>query len=196
MGGGCQTDTKLFEFAMYRLNLWHRTGQGAIAATDWDKCSRSVLINDLRSYPVVLGLDLSRNRDMTAATLMFAVPTDVASLPQARLLTPSEEDEDEDIFTARQLVNIPHMVPFFFLPEATIPLYSPFIDLRELGEESSLKLVPGLTIRPETVATFINQLANEFDDFRVVASDPWRFKSVSAILKADHGWTDESLVGV
>lgn len=202
----CQSDTELYKFMMYRLNMWHRSGQGAIALSDWLKCGDAVRaqISKLKQYPCVIGLDISRNKDMTAPFLMFSVPTPVSELPIAPMLGKFVDvgkltvDDYEELFQPTSTVNIPHVIPYFFLPEATINLYSSFVDLREIAADpdSNLRMVPGLTIRPETVAAFINQVAESVDDFRVVASDPWRFKHVKRCLRTEYGWTDDNLIDI
>lgn len=63
-------------FRQYRLNLWVGSTNQWLDTGGWDKGRRSFTLSDLRGRSCVLGLDLSRTRDMTAAVLLFPWPED------------------------------------------------------------------------------------------------------------------------
>jgi hypothetical protein len=56
-------------FKQYRLNLWIGSTNQWLDTAGWERGARPFKLADLRGRPCVLGLDLSRTRDMTAVSL-------------------------------------------------------------------------------------------------------------------------------
>src|SRR5581483_10369414 len=63
-------------FKQYRLNLWVGSTNPWLDAAGWERGRRDFGPADLAGRGCLLGLDLSRTRDMTAAALLFPWPED------------------------------------------------------------------------------------------------------------------------
>lgn len=59
------------KFKMYRLNLWQSVATRWLETHVWAACRREYRLEELSGQTCVIGLDLSRTRDMTAAVLGF-----------------------------------------------------------------------------------------------------------------------------
>ena len=70
----CFTKKLQHEFLLYRLNIWQSQGVALFDFDAWKKCERPFKLKELAEYPCVLGLDLSRVKDLSAITIVFAVP--------------------------------------------------------------------------------------------------------------------------
>lgn len=182
----CRSDTELAKFAMYRLNQWNQSGGAYIAGSDWIKCAKKYKFADVKDYPCVVGGDFSRRRDMTALTLMFAVPT-VVTLP----IDPFDEySEWED-----REINVPHIFPFFYLPERAVKMYERFIDLKAYEAAGLLTITKGATLRAEEIAQKLAAIESKFD-LRKVGTDSFYAKDVAAVLDSQYGWDIESKFGL
>lgn len=102
---------ELFDFGTYRLNIWQHSSNPWLRAGSWEKCGSDFTLDDVEGKECVLGLDLSRTRDMTAACLVF-----------------HKEDERRKIY------------PMFWLPENTAKRHSGkiagFLDWQKEGHIS------------------------------------------------------------
>jgi phage terminase large subunit-like protein len=65
------TESDLRDFGTYRLNIWQASSAPWINYQDWVRCAGDFGLEDLRGKGCVLGLDLSRTRDMTSAVFVF-----------------------------------------------------------------------------------------------------------------------------
>lgn len=174
----CISDTKLTEFAMYRLNLWSSSGGLFVAGSDWDKCQGRFTLKSMESYPCVIGGDYAKKRDMCCILLAFAVPK-MLSVPTDPF-DPDTEWEDRE-------VNVPHIHPYFFLPRKAVDRYKRQIDLDDYADRRLLTIVDGSTIRPQVIAKFIAGLGERYD-VRKVGSDSYYSTDVAACLNAEYGW--------
>ena len=175
------TDTKLGTFAMYRLNKWDSSGGSYIAGSDWAKCYRRFSFKEMKQFPCVVGGDFSRRRDMTCVMLMFAVPT-VMSLP----VDPFDElTEYED-----REINVPHIHPYFFLPERAVEQYKRHINLEDYASRGLLTITKGATVRAQTIAALINRIDSQFD-LRKVGSDSYYSADIAQCLAGDYSWNVE-----
>lgn len=182
----CRSDTELARFAMYRLNQWNQSGGAYIAGSDWAKCAKRYRYADVKQYPCVVGGDFSRRRDMTALMLMFAVPTKVV-LPIDPFDELTEWEEKE--------INVPHIFPFFFIPERAVRMYDKYIDLKEYESAGLLTITKGATIRAEEIAQKLAAIESKFD-LRKVGTDSFYAKDVAAVLDSQYGWDIESKFGL
>lgn len=181
------SDTELARFAMYRLNQWNTSGGAYIAGADWRKCYKKFLLKNMKQYPAVLGCDFSRRRDMSAMVVLFAVPTllDV-------LVDPFDPDCEE---YEQKEINIPHAVPYFFLPQRAVELYSRHINLKEFADLGLLTITKGSTIRASELAAKMNW-ADETFDIRKVGSDSYYSTDVFACLDSEYGWDIDERCGL
>ena len=58
-------------FKMYRFNIWSTSEQPWLSLDDWHQCQTDFEPSDLEGRDCILGLDLSRTRDMSSASLVF-----------------------------------------------------------------------------------------------------------------------------
>lgn len=187
----CMSDTELRKFAMYRLNLWLRDSAVWLELADWLRCAESPLreeiksyqddptaqytLEDLKSYPCVAGLDLSQTRDMTALSLIFAVP-------------------DEDLNVR------PYTWTWHWLPEQTADAYLKYIDLRSeefkpIGGQPQIHLLKQPTIDHETIATKLEWIRANFD-LRGLGYDIYNSVPLIRCLLNDYGWDEQSIIKV
>lgn len=181
------SDTELTRFAMYRLNQWNTGGGAYIAGSDWKKCHKKFLLRDLKELPCVIGGDFSRRRDMTALVLAFAVPT-IVDVPVDQFDPDCVEYEEKEI-------NVPHTVPYFFIPERAVALYSRHINLKEFADLGLLTITKGATIRAQEIAQKINWADQTFQ-IRKVGTDAYYAKDVAAILDSEYGWDVDERFGL
>lgn len=165
-----QSQTELRKFAMYRLNLWTASGANWIDLEDWLACKRKYKLSQLKDYPCVGGLDLSKTRDMTAFSLIWAVP-------------------DTD-FGVR-----PYTWTWQWIPEEAARRYSSKVDLYRWAEKDTLIIVPGKTVDYEIVANRINWAVEQFD-LKGVAYDQYYSKTLMDILYREYGWTEEMMTPI
>lgn len=65
---------EMARFKQYRLNIWIGSVSPWLSARNWELNARKYTLHDMRGMDCRLGLDLSRTRDMTGATLTFEMP--------------------------------------------------------------------------------------------------------------------------
>ena len=66
--------SELADVAMYSLNVWMRSSGAWLSVSDWVRCKRPMALEELIQYPCVLGLDLSKTKDLSALCAVFCVP--------------------------------------------------------------------------------------------------------------------------
>lgn len=175
------SDTKLTEFAMYRLGLWSSSGGVYLAQSDWDKCTKAFRFKDVDKSPAALGCDFAAKRDMCCIMLGFAVTTTIEVL---------EDPFDEGSELVEREINIPYIQPYFFLPRKAVERYKRQINFEEYEAKKLLTVVDGAAIRPDYIAAFINKLSERFD-IRKVGSDAYYSTDVATSLATNHGWDIE-----
>lgn len=173
-----RSDTELIQYAMYRLNQWNTGGGGLIAGSDWDRCSQPFRMADISDYPCVIGCDLSKISDMTALVLVFAVPKTV--VVPINFLDASEGSEEREI-------NVPHVIPFFWVPRRSLGQYTGRINIDALEKSKQLFITNSPIVKVEALAEHINHLDDKFD-LRGVACDLYRSRALSATLAGTHDW--------
>lgn len=125
--------TELADFKTYRLNIWQRSANPWIRASDWDACGgykdgRQLTLADFAGEPCWAGFDKSKTRDMTALVLTFRDPQDAENYYQ---------------------------FPFFWLPEQTArdnDHAAPFV---RWAAEGLLKLIRGEVIEDGPIEEFV-----------------------------------------
>lgn len=127
-------------------------------------------LSDLAEYPCVAGLDLSKTRDLTSLTLLFAVP-------------------DDEIGTR------PYSWTWHWLPEDTVTRFNKYINLRDEKYRKWLHIIKGKTIKYDMVASRLTRLRDMFD-LRSVGYDAWNSTEIMRILVSDYGWNPETLLKV
>lgn len=182
-----QSDTELRKFAMYRLNLWLRDSAVWIELADWIRCAESPLrdellamdverpsdqytLEDLKEYPCVGGLDLSMVKDMSALTLIFAVPDD-------------------------QLGIRPYTWTWHWLPEVTAIGYQRFVDFKSDDLNPYVHLLKSHTIDYDIIATKLEWIRSNFD-FRGLGYDVFNSAPLLRSLYNDYGWSEEEIIKV
>lgn len=65
---------KLSECKMYRFNIWQKSSNPWLKASDWAKCRRQYTEDDLLGRECYAGLDLSKTYDMSSLVLVFPEP--------------------------------------------------------------------------------------------------------------------------
>lgn len=179
-----RSDTELIDYAMYRLNQWNTGGGSYIAGADWDRCSHLFQMADVREHPCVIGVDLSNKSDMTAVVIVWAVP-------ETRLFPVNPFDPDS--LTEEREINVPYVMPYFWVPRRTVQQYAGHLDIGNLAARKQLFITETPTIRVEAIAEQLNHLDSLFD-VRGIGADTYRSKSLAAILNAVHGWnTDDKM---
>lgn len=124
-------------FRQYRLNLWVGSTNQWLDSGGWAKGRREFRLEDLRGRPCVLGLDLSRTRDMTACVLLF----------------PWEEDGPECV----------RLWPMFWLPENTARNRDHLFPFRDWSASGALTLTPGDVVDYARVESDIVGAVREYE---------------------------------
>jgi phage terminase large subunit-like protein len=119
-------------FKMYRLNMWATSEATWLRIEDWKACKVSFTEDDLAGRECILGLDLSRTRDMTAAVLVFT---------------------DGDEYT---------ILPYFFYPETAAKNNDHIAPFLQWSNDGYLELIPGDVIDYAYVENRILQLAEKY----------------------------------
>ena len=174
-----QSETELRQFAMYRLNLWLKDTAAWVELSDWIACSDSPLsqeldrqytLEDLMSYPCIAGLDLSKTLDMTALSLIFAVPDEVLGVR-------------------------PYSWTWHWLPAPTVERYRRFIDLTKEDFRPWLEIINQRTIDYTSVAKRIEWVRENFD-LRGLGYDIAYSSDLVRYLINDYGWNEDALIKV
>lgn len=177
-----RSDTELVQFAMYRLNQWNTGGGAFIAGSDWDRCVKPFKFADIQEHPCVIGVDMSRVRDMTAVVLVFAVPRTIM-VPINRWDLSEGVEERE--------INIPYVFPYFWIPKRSIGQYEAKLNISALAQSKQLYITDSPIVKAEVIAEHINYLDERFN-CHGVASDMAYSRALSASLGGTHGWDVEN----
>lgn len=70
---GCDTQSSIRDFMMYRLNVWQSSASPWLNQHDWNACEVEISDEELMQYPCWGGIDLSRTRDLTSLSLVFNI---------------------------------------------------------------------------------------------------------------------------
>lgn len=165
-----RSDTELRNFAMYRLNLWLKGTSPWLEVTDWSACKRDYSLEDLVDYPCVAGLDLSRTKDMTALSLIFAVP-----------------DEDAGM--------IPYTWTWHWIPYQRAVAYKGYVDLFNDSFSPWITFVKQSTIDYSMIIHKLEWIRTNFD-LRGLGYDAWKASDLVRTLIIDYGWSDDYLIKV
>jgi phage terminase large subunit-like protein len=174
----CHSDTELIKFAMYRLNQWNTGGGAFIAGSDWSRCAKKFTLDEVKDYPCVVGVDMSSIRDMTALVIVWAIPK-IIQIPR------NPFDLKEGLVDVE--INIPHVLPSFWVPQRSLKSYEDHLDIPDLARRKQLRISETATIKPEVIAEQIAWIDSKFI-VRGVASDMAYSRALSARLAGVHGW--------
>lgn len=131
---------ELADFKTYRLNIWQRSANPWIRASDWDRCGgrrdgSELRLDDFAGEPCWAGFDKSKTRDMTALVLTF------------------RDAEDAQAF---------YQFPFFWLPEQTAidcDHAAPFLNW---AKQDAIRLIRGEVIEDAPIEDFVGELNSRF----------------------------------
>lgn len=127
-------------------------------------------LSDLAEYPCVGGLDMSIVKDMTALTLIFAVPDDILGVR-------------------------PYTWTWHWLPELTALSYQGKVDLWSPKLAPFITLLKQPTIDFEVVATKLEWVRSNLD-FRCLGYDVFNSVPLINCLINDYGWDELSILKV
>ena len=144
-------------FRQLRLNQWVKQSVRWMPMEKWDACNAPVIPEFLRGRICYGGLDLSSTTDITAFVLVFP-PT-----------------EDDEIYS---------VLPYFWLPEETLPLrvrrdHVPY-DIWE--RQGYLKTTEGNVVHYGFIENFIDELGQKFH-IKEIAFDRWGAVQMSQNLE-------------
>lgn len=180
-----RSETELRQFAMYRLNLWLHGAISWVELADWLACANSPLkeeinyyedndrqytLDDLREYPCVLGMDLSKVKDMTAISAIFAVP-------------------DENLGVR------PYTWTWHWMPRVTANSYNNHVDFYNEEFRPWLHLMDTPTIDYKQIIDHLDWLYKTFD-VRAMGYDVWNSTELVRILTDVMGWDETTLIKV
>ena len=150
------------QFRQFHLCQWTNTTVRWMPMDKWDACQTSFSIDDLEGRTCYAGLDLASTSDLTALVLVF----------------PPENDEDRYV-----------VLPFFWLPEETLPLRvrrdHVMYDVWE--KQGFLKTTEGNVVHYGFIEQFIVELGERFN-IREIAYDRWNASMMVQALQ-DDGFT-------
>lgn len=112
---------KLNDFLRFHLNRWVNQATAWIPVDAWDRCAERGIESDevLRTLPVFAGLDLAQKFDLAALVLGFPVPIEGPAQDVRLVEVPDEFGALPTERTVSLNFEI-NLVPFFWLPEATL----------------------------------------------------------------------------
>ena len=144
-------------FRQLRLNQWVKQAVRWMPMEKWDKCKIAFDEDELAGRICYGGLDLSSTTDITAFVLVFP---------------PTEEDEHY------------YILPYFWLPEETLPLrvrrdHVPY-DVWE--RQGYLKTTEGNVVHYGFIENFIDELGQKFH-IKEIAFDRWGAVQMSQNLE-------------
>lgn len=146
-------------FKQLRLNMWVSSTVTFIPEQVFDKGNQPIDLNALKGRECYAGLDLSSTEDITALVLMF----------------PPRNDDEKYI-----------CLPFFWVPEETIPIRvrrgSVPYDVWE--KQGYLNATPGNVIDYNYLEQFINDLEKKYN-IREIAIDRWNATQLEQNLEGD-----------
>ena len=149
-------------FRQLRLNQWVKQSVRWMPMDKWDECGAPVIPGDLEGRVCYAGLDLSSTSDLTTLVLVFP---------------PSDESE-------------PYVIlPFFWLPEETLPLRvrrdHVMYDVWE--KQGFLQTTEGNVVHYGFIEKFICELGEKYN-IREIAYDRWNATQMVQNLE-DDGFT-------
>lgn len=127
-------------------------------------------LEDLAEYPCVGGLDMSLIKDMTALSLIFAVPDEVLGVR-------------------------PYTWTFHWLPETTATAYQRYVDFKSPNLAPWVHLLKQPTIDYEIIATKLEWVRSNFD-FRGLGYDVYNSVPLVQCLLNEYGWDELSIIKV
>ena len=149
-------------FRQLRLNQWVKQSVRWMPMDKWDECGAPVIPSDLEGRVCYAGLDLSSTSDLTTLVLVFP---------------PSDEVEPYQI------------LPFFWLPEETLPLRvrrdHVMYDVWE--KQGFLQTTEGNVVHYGFIEKFICELGEKYN-IREIAYDRWNATQMVQNLE-DDGFT-------
>ena len=149
-------------FRQLRLNQWVKQSVRWMPMDKWDECGAPVIPGDLEGRVCYAGLDLSSTGDLTTLVLVFP---------------PSDESEPYQI------------LPFFWLPEETLPLRvrrdHVMYDVWE--KQGFLQTTDGNVVHYGFIEKFICELGEKYN-IREIAYDRWNATQMVQNLE-DDGFT-------
>ena len=149
-------------FRQLRLNQWVKQSVRWMPMEKWDECGAPVIPGDLDGRVCYAGLDLSSTGDLTTLVLVFP---------------PSDESEPYQI------------LPFFWLPEETLPLRvrrdHVMYDVWE--KQGFLQTTEGNVVHYGFIEKFICELGEKYN-IREIAYDRWNATQMVQNLE-DDGFT-------
>lgn len=149
-------------FRQLRLNQWVKQSIRWMPMDKWDECGAPVIPGDLDGRVCYAGLDLSSTGDLTTLVLVFP---------------PSDESEPYQI------------LPFFWLPEETLPLRvrrdHVMYDVWE--KQGFLQTTEGNVVHYGFIEKFICELGEKYN-IREIAYDRWNATQMVQNLE-DDGFT-------
>ena len=149
-------------FRQLRLNQWVKQSIRWMPMDKWDECGAPVIPSDLEGRVCYAGLDLSSTSDLTTLVLVFP---------------PSDEVEPYQI------------LPFFWLPEETLPLRvrrdHVMYDVWE--KQGFLQTTEGNVVHYGLIEKFICELGERYN-IREIAYDRWNATQMVQNLE-DDGYT-------
>jgi phage terminase large subunit-like protein len=119
----------LSDFKTYRLNIWQRSKNPWLKASDWDACAERFTLEEFDGEPCWLGLDKSKTRDMTALVATFK--------------------RDDDFY----------QWPIFWLPKKTAEDNNHLVRFMDWAGGGHLELIEGEVIYDRPITAFVTQLA-------------------------------------
>lgn len=153
---------KVAIFLQERLNVWVGSTNRWLDLAGWEKGWRKFTLADMRGRPCLIGLDLSRTRDMTAAPF----------------LSPWEEDGPDAV----------RLWPQFWLPEKRAADLDHLFPFRSWAQAGHLTLTPGDVVDYARVEEDIVSVVQENE--LVVGGiyfDPWNAEEITQRLAARLG---------
>lgn len=148
---------KVAIFLQERLNVWVGSTHQWLDTAGWEKGRRPFTLADMRGRPCVLGLDLSRTRDMTSAPFLF----------------PWEEDDSEAV----------RIWPQFWLPEQRAADLDHLFPYQSWAEAGHLTLTKGDVVDYTQVEDDVVRAVTENElDVRGIYFDPWNAEEITQHL--------------
>ena len=150
-------------FRQLRLNQWQKQTQRWLSLTKWDACKVDFDESDLEGRICYGGLDLSSTTDLTAFVLVF----------------PPLDDDDKYF-----------VLPYFWLPEETIPLrvardHVPYDVWQKRG---LLQVTEGNVVDYAAIENFIGELSERYR-IAEIAFDRWNATYLTQRLESEHDFT-------
>ncbi len=149
-------------FRQLRLNQWVKQSVRWMPMDKWDECGGSIDLSELEGQPCYAGLDLSSTSDLTTLVLVFP-PRDA-----------------DGVYT---------VLPFFWLPEETLPLRvrRDHVMYDKWERQGFIMTTEGNVVHYGFIEQFICSLGERYD-IREIAYDRWNASMMVQTLQ-DDGFT-------